>query len=594
MALTDLTIRPGIVTIKTDRGAGKEGRWKSCDKVRFFNGLPEKLGGWVKASINQFLGICRGTWDWQSLSFVKYIGAGTHLKLYVYQGGSFYDITPIRASGTLANNPFTTTVGLFTVSVHHVAHGEMAGDYVHFSGAAAVGGVTINGEYAITSVTGADDYVITHSIAASSGATGGGAAVAYQYEIHIGPVDSIFGFGWGAGTWNTGTWGTARTVSTFLQVARTWKMENWGEDLIANYRGGGIYLWDSSVGTGTRATAIAGTPSTAKGIFVSAENRILVAYGAHDGSIDDPMLVRWSDSEDYSNFVADVINNTAGSKRLDQGSELMCHAKTRSGTVIQSDTFAWLMTFDGPPDIFGWLQLGSNGNLVGPNAMVEADGVVFWMGAQNFYLFDGAIRILPCEVHNHVFESINMVQKHKVWAGANQFFTEIWWLYPSANSTECDSYVLYNRLEGTWSIGTLGRTAFVGNSKVLQNAYAFGSDHYLYDHESGVDADGTGMSWNLESGDTEISGGDEIMRVRKLVPDFKVLSGTVSVTLKGRKYPQRTQQFSKGPFSVSSSTAYINPKIRARQVSLLLSSNEVGGDFRCGTFRLELRASGKR
>jgi hypothetical protein len=594
MALTDFTIRPGIVTIKTDRGDGKEARWKSGDKVRFFNGLPQKVGGWVKATVTQFLGVCRGTWDWQTLAFIKYIGVGTNLKLYVYQGGSFYDITPLRVSGTLANNPFTTIIGLFTVSVHHVAHAEMVGDYVHYSGAAAVGGITINGEYTVTSVTGVDDYVITHSIAATSSVTGGGAAVAYQYEIHVGPVDSVFGLGWGAGTWSTGTWGTARTISTFLTLARTWKMESWGEDLIANYRGGGIYLWVSSVGTGTRAALIAGAPATAKGIFVSAENRILVAYGAHSGTADDPMLVRWSDSENYANFVPDVINNVAGSKRLDQGTELLGHAKTRSGVVIQSDSFAWMMTFDGPPNTFGWTPLGSNGNLVGPNAMVEADGIVYWMGGRNFYIFDGSIKILPCEVHNHVFESINFIQKHKVWAGSNQAFTEIWWLYPSANSTECDSYVLYNRQERTWSIGTIGRTAFVGNSKIFQNAYAFGSDRFLYDHEFGVDADGAAMDATVESGDGEIGEGDQVMRVRKLVPDFKVLSGSISITLKGRKYPQRTQQFSKGPFTVTSSTAYINPKIRARQVALALRSNEVGGNFRCGTFRLELKQSGKR
>lgn len=592
MPLSDLPILPGIVTIKTDRGA--KGRWKSGDKVRFFNGLPEKIGGWVKSTVNQFLGICRGTWDWQTLTFVKYIGTGTNLKLYVEQGGTFYDVTPIRTSGTLPNNPFTTTNGSPIVTVHHVLHGEMAGDYVHYSGATAVGGITIDGEYTVTTVVDADNYTITHSLAASSGAVGGGAAVAYQYEIHIGLVDSVFGLGWGAGTWGTGTWGTPRTISTFLALARTWKMENWGEDLIANYRGGGIYLWDSSVGTGTRAAQIGGTPTTAKGIFVSSENRILVAYGAHDGSVDDPMLIRWSDSEDYTNFVPDVINNVAGDKRLDQGTELLAHAKTRSGTLIHSDTFAWMMTFDGPPDTFGFHPLGSNGNLVGPNAVVEADGVVFWMGARNFYVFDGTPKILPCEVHNHVFENINFVQKYKVWAGANLAFTEIWWLYASANSTECDSYVLYNRLEGTWSIGTIARTAFVGDSKTFQNVYAFGADHFLYDHEFGVDDDGAAMDATLESGDVEIGEGDQIMRVRKLVPDFKELEGTVNITIKGRKYPQRTEQFVKGPFPVESDTAFINPKIRARQVALALRSNEIGGHFRCGTFRLELRGSGKR
>ncbi len=594
MTLRNVIILPGIATVPTDRMAGQAARWKSGDKVRFFNGLPQKIGGWQKSTVNTFIGKVRGTAEWPTLAAEKFIGAGSHLKLYVYKGGTFYDVTPLRSSGTLGNNPFTTTNGSAIVSVAHTSHGNLLGDYVHFSGATAVGGITIDGQYIVTEVVDANTYKITHSIVASSGATGGGAAVTFQYEIHVGTADSIYGLGWGAGTWSLGTWGTARTISNFLQNARTWKLDNWGEDLIANYRKGGIYFWDASVGTGTRATLIGAAPVTARGIFVSPEQRILVAYGAHDGTADDAMRVRWSDSENYNQWTPDVITNVAGSKRLDKGNELLAHAKTRSGTLIFSDAFVWMMSFVGPPDTFGWTPMGSNGSIVGPNAVVEVDGLVFWMANKNFYLYDGSLRIIPCDVHNTVFDDLNFIQKDKVWAGSNLFFTEAWWLYPSRASLECDRYVLYNYREGTWSIGTLDRTVFVGDSKLFQTPYAFGIDGYLYDHEFGVNADGATMNDYLESGDIEIQEGDQIMRVRKLIPDFKVLAGSIGITLKGRKYPQRVEQFTKGPFTVNSGTAFVNPKIRARQIAVRLSANALNANWRTGTFRMELTPSGRR
>jgi hypothetical protein len=535
MALRDWPIAPGILTTKTDRGAA--GRWKSGDKVRFHQGNAQKLGGWQKNTANTILGLVRGAADWQSIAFQHLIGAGSHLKLYIYSGGTFSDITPLRSSGTLANNPFTTVNLSTTVTVHHVGHGLFVSDFVRYSGATAVAGITVDGQYQVASVVDADNYTIVHSAAANASLTGGGATVAFSYEIHVGAADSTYGLGWGAGPWSLSTWGTPRVLSNFLTKARTWKLDNWGEDLIANPRGGGIYLWDTSVGTSTRAAAIAGAPSTAKGIFVSPEQRILVAYGANDGANDDPMLVRWSDAENYNTWTPNVITNVAGSKRLDKGSELLTHLKTRLGTLIFSDAFHWLMTFDGPPNTFGWIQLGSNGGLQGPNASVEAGGIGYWMGQKNFYIYDGSTRVLECDVWPSVFENLNAVQRDKVFAGSNQFFSEIWWLYPSKNATECDSYVAYNYVERHWTIGTLARTLFVGDSKIFTNPYAFGADGYLYDHEAGVDADGVAMHSTLDSGDIELSEGDQMMRIRRFVPDFKLLAGSISITFKGTEVP---------------------------------------------------------
>lgn len=590
--LTEIKIAPGIITTKTDRAAA--GRYKNGNRVRFFNGNPQKLGGWQKASTNTFLGMCRGAIDWLTLLAEHFIGFGTHLKLYVYKGGVYYDVTPLRASGTLALNPITTALNSTTVTIKHTAHGVTTGDYVHFSGALAVGGITVSGTYNATLVD-ADNYTIQAASQANANATGGGAAVAYEYELNIGAATSSFGFGWGAGNFSQSTYGTPRSVSNFLQRARTWKLDSWGEDLVANYRGGAIYLWDASVGVATRAAIISQAPQTARGIFVSAENRILVAYGAYnaDTSANDPLLIRWCDSEDYTVWTPDVINNVAGSKRLDKGTEILGHAKTRTGTIIQTDTFAWLMTFDGPPNTFGFLELGSNGNLVGPHAMVEAVGRVFWMAKRQFYMYDGAIKVLPCEVWPSVFENFNYVQRDKVFAGVNLTFSEVWWIYPSANSSECDLYVLYNYVEQTWAIGSLSRTCFIGNSQVFAQPYGFGTNGYLYDHEVGNDDDGSPLGDYLESGDVEIGQGDWMMRIRKYVPDFKELVGTVAVTVKARKYPAEAQQ-TKGPINVTSSTRYINPHLRGRQMSLYIASSGLGSYWQGGTQRVQLRPSGRR
>lgn len=593
MPLKDLVLQPGLYTINTDRGA--KGRYKNGNHVRFFQGLPQKIGGWERFStLSTYAGKARAVIDWQSLAVEKLISIGTHLKLYVLSGGQLADITPIRESGTLGADPFETTNGSAVVNVSDTAHGLLAGDYVHYSGASAVGGITIDGEYTVTSVTNADKYTITHSAAATSDAVGGGASVDYEYEIHVGSGDSTLGLGWGAGAWGGSTWGTARSVTNFLAMCRIWSFDNWGEDLIACPRGGSIYVWDTSAGLASnRATLITQAPSTAKAIFVSPENRHLVALGAHDGSNDDALLIRWCDSEDYTVWTEDPTV-TAGQKRIDQGNEIYCGVKTRGETLIFTDSAIVAMKFEGPPYTFGFDYIGANGGLAGPNAVKEFNGTVYWMGNGNFFVYDGQVNPLPCEVLNHVFDDINWTQRAKVYAGANRRYSEVWWLYCTEDSTECDAYVLYNTVEKTWSFGTLARTVIVADSDTFEDPYAAGTDGYLYYHEQGTDANGSAMTAYVESGDIDIGEGEYEMQIKKLVPDFVTLDGSVSVTLNGKRYPQASSTRTTGPKTVTSSTEYINPRMRARQVSIRIESSAVGDDWRMGIMRVELVPHGKK
>ena len=595
MSLQDLPIKVGVFTDETPRAVGKLGFWKACDKVRFYDGMPTKLGGWSRGVDDpQFLGAARGSCDWRTYRSEVLLAFGTHLKLYVWSGGTYYDITPYRDSGQLTN-PFSTTNGSAKVSVADTGHGLLEGDYVHFSGASAVGGITVNGEYTVTSVTNANEYIITHSISAGSTAGPGGGTVDYAYEIHVGTPDSITGLGWGAGNWGDGTWGTPRSVTDFLAMARTWTIEQWGEDVICNPRQGGIFVWDSSTGVSSRATVISQAPVTAKGILVSPEDRHLIALGCADSSgNENSMLVRWCDQENYTDWTP-AVTNTAGSKQLDMGNEILCGAKVRGEHLIFTDSSLYSMTFVGPPDTFGFRTLGDNGGLVGPLAVHVFEGVAYWMGDRDFFLYDGVTKTLNCTISSQVFDNLNRSQRAKVWCGVNREFREVWWVYPSADSDEVNSYAIWSLKEQAWTYGTLARTMLIGDSEVLSYAYGFGADGYLYTHEFGEDDYLFPMKAFIESGDVEIdAGGNQLAHISKFIPDFKGLAGSVDVTIKAKKYPQATEQQVSGPHTITPTTEFINPRVRGRQVSIRLESSGLGDAWQAGLVRVDLIPHGGR
>ena len=593
LPLRDLQILPGLFDLKTARGV--VGRWKTGNKIRFHNGMPQKIGGWRKSGSTTFTGICRNLIDWLSLNLVQYIALATHLKLYVRSGLTYSDITPIRSSGTYANDPFAVVNLSTTVTVTHTSHGALLDDYVTIAGASAGGGITVDGEYQIQSIVDANTYTITHgSAATSTDATTGGAAATYAYQINVGKENSVYGLGWGVGPYGASTYGTARSVSSFLQGARTWSMDLWGEDLIACPRGGGVYVWDTSVGTGTRAAVISGAPTTAKAILVSPENKHLVVLGAHDGSASDPLLIRWSSSEDYTSWTA-ASTNTAGNKRLNTGNEILCGIKARKEILVFTDSNLWAMTWLGTTSpVFGFEDLGEHGGLRGPNAAIEINGRTYWMGEKDFFTFDGGMRRIACDVWHTIFDDINHVQKAKVHAAYVRRFGEIWWFYCSASSSEIDRYVSFNPEKGWWSYGTMARTAYIGDSDLIQTPYAAGTDGYLYDHESGTDDDTSGMTVTLDSGDIDIGDGDAMMFVNALVPDFRILTGSITLTLKGKRYPHQSAYSSSTAVTMTSATELVNPRLKARQISLSFSSSVAGDHWEMGTFRIGTKPYGRK
>lgn len=587
MPLNNLKIPPGVNNLNT--ALGSEGRWNDADKVRFFKGQPQKIGGWQKKNTSAFLGKCRRMRDWVSFAGLKWLALGTHLKLYAY-GTGFSDITPLRSTDSLSTNPFDTTNTSAVVTVNHTSHGAGNNDFVTISGSAAVGGITPLGNYQITYV-GPNSYTITHSSAATSTVTGGGgASVVAKYEITVGSDDGFFGLGWGAGTWGASTWGSARAVSNIFLFPRTWSLTMWGEDLIANPRGGGIYTWDTSVGTGTRATVISGAPSTASFVLVTPESRHLVAYGAHDGVSDNKLNIRWCAREDYTAWTSSAIN-TAGDKLLDSGSDIIAALPTSREILIYTDVSVYSQQFIGGNEVFSFRQLGDVCGLRAPGAAVQFADIVYWMGVENFFLYDGQLRVIPCEVHDHVFNNINESQRGKIIAGINRDYTEVWWFYPRGAATENSHYVVYNFVDQTWTIGSLARTAWIDRGEVVAAPNAAGADGYLYEHETGTDDASSAMEVYVETGDFDLLDGDQFAYMDRIIPDFKDLTGTADITIKFRDYPQSTQR-SKGPFAYTTDTTKIDFRGRGRQVAIRVGSDSVGDHWRYGTMRARLKTDG--
>lgn len=436
--VSDLPIEAGLFTEQSARGA--KGRWKDADKVRFRYGLPEKIGGWEQLQ-PQFLGLARRIHDWASLDGRLWTAIGTDKKLYLWQDETLFDITPLRLEIVLTN-PFSTTAGSTTVVVAHTGgHGAQSGDYVTFEGADVIDGIDLNGEFEITRIVSFEEYEIEAPVAGTAGVLGGGGTVTAKYDISVGGADSAVGYGWGVGGWSeagvgaigSSGWSTPRQRSSQLIPARTWSLDNWGEDLIANPNGKSIYWWDRTLGPETRAVLLAGAPSRCNVSIISQRDRQLFALGCTDyvGGQFDPLLIRYCSRENFNDWIPSDTN-TAGDLRLFRGSKIITGIRTRAELLVFTDVSVHSVNYLGEGLLYGINVVGENVSIMGPNAAVAVDHRVMFMAEADFYLYDGVLRVLPCPVRNYVFGHLDKTQKVKVHAGLNREFNEVWWFYPVA------------------------------------------------------------------------------------------------------------------------------------------------------------------
>jgi hypothetical protein len=452
MPLQKIQLRPGINRDTTNYS--NEGGWFECDKIRFFSGFPQKIGGWVKTSPLSFIGVCRQLWNWITSFSDNLLAVGTNVKVYIEAGSVFYDITPVRTTlvSPATDNCVETTNGLTTVTINVTGHGCNDGAYVTISGVTGdVGGVPdaqINTEHEITKIDD-DIFTITVTTAATSTvASGGGTSIDIECQINPGLAITTAGYGWGTGGWSISSWGLSSNTPIFLPQ-RDWFFDNFDNDLVMNIRsevdtngkaqGGPIYYWergsavDPSTALGTRAVLLSGVtlngvapsavPTSAMQIMVSQNDKHLLAFGCqpYDGAADDydPLLIRWA-SQDQPNEWEPRSTNSAGFLRVSRGSAIVRAIATRQETIVLTDTHLYTLQFLGTTDVFGLQELADNISIMSSRATITANNVLYWMGTDKFYAYDGRVQTLPCTLREYVFKDINFDQSDQVVCGTNE------------------------------------------------------------------------------------------------------------------------------------------------------------------------------
>jgi hypothetical protein len=701
MPLQKILFKPGVN--KENTRYTTEGGWYEADKVRFRQGNPEVIGGWNPLSISTFLGVCRSLWNWVLLDGRNIIGVGTNLKFYLENGGAYNDITPIRATSTINNNPFVATNGSATITVTDTSHGASTGDFVTFSGATSLGGnitaPVLNAEYQITVLT-ANTYTFTASATANatdvSGSPGGGASVVAAYQISVGPAVQIPLVGWGAGGWGLGTWGNGVGSTVAL---RLWSQQNFGEDLVFNPRGGGLYYWDAGGGLTSRGVllnslggtvsftnasptvvtstvlytegaalqfsggslpsgvsaattyyvfevngltfklldgtgAVVGTsgsgtgavslivdvPTTLNSLAVSDTSRFVITFGCNDyGSATlDPMLIRWSAQDDPFNWTPDPTNQ-AGFIRISHGSEIITTVQTRQEIIVFTDSAVYSLQYLGPPYVWAPQLLGDNVSIMSTNAAVIASGIVYWMGVDKFYSYDGRVQTLNCDLRRFVFSDINQEQGLQVFAGTNEGFNEVWWFYCSANSTVIDKYIIFNYVEKIWYYGTMSRTAWLDSGlqsyPIAANYFTDTATGNLINHETGLNDNTTGtpvaIDAYISSSEFDIGDGHNFGFVWRVLPDLTFENAestpagalpTVSMTLYGlANSGSGVTSTASQPVAKSNTyviteqfTGQIFTRMRGRQMIFKISSNQINTCWQLGAPRIDIRADGRR
>ena len=608
MPLTNFTIKPGINKEVTDYTG--QGQWVDSDNVRFFNGLPQKIKGWDKFVDTTIVGVVRDQHGWIALDGTRYDAFGTDRKLYVYEEGTVFDITPIRATEALTD-PFTTN-GTATVLVTDAGHGCETGSFVTFDSFSTIDGLDMNQEFEVTSVVNTSAYTVTHTSTATGSTAGGGGSGNAAYQINPGPSFSTPAYGWGTDGYGLGAWGEPSTVSNVTLEARQWSLDNFGEDLIATQLNGGTYRWDTSSGTGTRAAIVANAPTTSRLSLVSSPDRHLILFGTEttigNPATQDDLLLRFSDQEDINNYTP-TAENTAGSLRIADGSRILAAERSRGQTLVWTDTSLHSLQFIGPPFTFGLRQLGQNCGIIGQHAGIDLNGNSFWMSQDSFYTFDGSVKKLTCTVEQFVFNNINQTASENAFAGHNGEFNEIIWFYARTGSDQINAVVVYNYQEGTWWTGTLARTSWIdretydnpvgteyladttANNETILGLTAGATQ--LYIHEQGDDADGQPLEAFLKSGAVQIGQGDDFSFVSKLIPDIQNQSGTLNLDFEFLRYPNDANAVTKST-SFTSGTEKVDLRGRGRQFTANIVSNTTGTAWRLGTMRFDIQPDGRR
>jgi hypothetical protein len=641
MPFIKLQFKPGVNRDQTDYS--NEGGWYECDKIRFRSGYPEKIGGWVKSTPTAFDGVCRQMWNWITSYQDNFLALGTDEKVYIENGGYFNDITPFNPVPLAGSNTFAVvnTQKLVTVTTTTALPSWLdSGEPVQIAGfVSALGGIPIselNGVRVVT-VTGANSFTFVTSTAASSTTSVSGSGYTVQTEIEPGNAITVSGLGWGVGTWGRDAWGLGTTGSGVNLPQRDWWFDNFDNDLVMNIRNGPGYWWvrgttdDPSTSLATHAITLEdyadgegydpnAVPAQIMQLLVSQQDKHLIAFGAVPfGSTSpadfDPLLIRWADQDTPGDWTPSSTN-TAGDLRISRGSRIVRALPTRQEILVWTDTNLYTLQFLGTLDVFGLQEYADNISIASPRAVASAANITYWMGQDKFYAYTGRVETLPCTLRNHVFNNLNFDQSDQIICGTNEQWNEIWWFYPTADSSYNNAYVVYNHLERIWYYGTLDRTAWL-DTPLRQNPQAANTpitvdgstittgDGFLYNHENGLNDDDAPMDSYIQSSDFDLDDGDNFMLTRRILPDIgfdgsTAASPEVTLTIRPRNFPGSTfsadaadtQRVIETSIGVYTDQVFV--RARARQMALKVRSENLGVQWQLGAPRLDARPDGRR
>ena len=636
MPLKKITLKSGINRENTRYT--NEGGWYDCDKIRFRQGTPEKIGGWSPVTPNAtYLGTARSLWPWTTNNAFPYLGVGTNLKYYIESGNVYNDITPIRTPVTATGYvTFAATNGSATITVTNTAFGSSAGDFVTFSGAVSLGGnitaAVLNQNYQIASVISVNSYTITATATANVSDSGnGGGATLGAYEVPVGYAINIPLYGWGAGFWGSGGWGTGSTSASAIRI---WNAQNFGQDLIFGPKGGPLYYWSTTgsplTSRGVALSSLAGasdTPVMQNLMIISDTSRFVFAFGTNDygTSTLDPMLIRWSDQEDAANWTP-VPTNQAGSLRLSHGSAIVAVAQTRQEILVWTDTSLYSLQYVGAPIVWSSTLLTDNISILSDRAWATAAGVTYWMGLDKFYLYEGRTGTLTCDLRQYIFDDIpgiNNNQNEQVFASTVEKFNEVWWFYCSADSTSVDRYAVYNYMEKVWYYGTMGRSAWMDASVISHFPIAADDvNKKLMFQEVGNDDLSTNVSVPITSyitsAEFDLDDGNNFSFIWRMLPDItfrgsEAANPAVTMYLlplanSGSGYNNNASTNSNqsvadqssaaitrtGTYPVEQFTGQVYTRVRGRQLSIKVESTALGVQWQLGAPRLDIRPDGRR
>ena len=494
---SEIAFEPGLFGNRSKRAS--KGRWVDGNLVRFRDGVPAQVGGWVASPVvgGPVTGRARAMISWRPNSLAGRLAAiGTHSNAYQFDGGALVDITP---TGFVAGRP-----------------------------------------------------------------------------------DSIIGAGYGAGLYGAGTYGTPRTTSTNLLDASSWTFDLFGEVLLGCFNtDGAIYRYQA--GTDARLVTLTNAP-TAAALCVSDERHVF-AFGC-DGN---PNLVRFSDREAPTVWTPAAANR-AGSYDMQATSPFQCGKRARGQILAWTQTELFAFAPLNNALVYSRQRVASECGVVGPHGVAVTSDTAYWMGAASFWVYDGGVRKLPCDLQDYVFRDFNLTQRAKVQACANNLFGEVWFFYCSAASNEVDRAVIYSYENNTWSKANLGRLTWC-DAGIFPLPIAIDATGTLYEHESGATAAGAPMASYVLSHPLTIGTGQAMMQLLDFWPDMEPMSDACELTIVGRYYPGAPDEIF-GPYPFTAGTEKVDLALELRQAQIKIAG--AGGYWELGVPMLTMQPGSAR